>query len=27
LSFAVELTGLNGRANLREFDIHTLLTY
>jgi adenine phosphoribosyltransferase len=27
LSFAVELTGLKGRAKLREFDIHTLLTY
>ncbi len=27
LSFAVELTALKGRERLREFDIHTLLTY
>jgi adenine phosphoribosyltransferase len=27
LSFMVELTGLNGRASLDEFTIHTLLTY
>ena len=27
LSFAVELTALKGREKLREFDIHTLLTY
>jgi adenine phosphoribosyltransferase len=27
LSFMVELRGLNGRDKLREFDIHTLLTY
>ena len=27
LSFVVELTGLHGRAKLREFDIHSLLTY
>jgi adenine phosphoribosyltransferase len=27
LSFMVELTDLNGRAKLDEFEIHTLLTY
>ena len=27
LSFMVELTGLNGRERLRDFQIHALLTY
>ena len=27
LSFMVELTGLNGREKLGDFEIHTLLTY